>query len=420
MNPRERNLSIILGTVLGGGALMLGVYFWFWTPLSQHKMAIAALNDDLQKKQDEITAFQKDRRKLVLARAKSLPPNAAEATTEYQLYLQHVMTMSGLTVEDISPSQASKMKFQPSVPGIKEVGHQMMTYTVRARGTLGQMVAAMEQMQSTPYEHRIRNLTVDRAEMRDNTVANPKLNINMVIETLLVAKSDSKTGLPPGFEAKGVILDTLASQFGSPNGLFMLGSFVTVKASMPVPDSRSYYRIAEKNIFGGPQATIKVTKPPVVVTPPTTKVETVDPISVLVGPDAPKYTFLTHTDPEQQTAYWRNRVSRSREQKLIAKPNSGYETFTLKDDQSDFVFLNAKVIRVDLRIVYFQKGKTMYAWHIGTSLEEALQNDLDLDQRDLLDLQIDQVYAKESTADPKDKTSKKQPTSKTKTKGKGL
>lgn len=410
MNSRQRIMTMILATVLGGGAIIFGVMFWFKTPLDNYNATIASLTAENQKKQEEFDAFQMQRKKLVLARAKSLPPNAAEATNEYQRYLQHVMTYNGLAVEDITPSQASKMKFQPTIPGIRDVGHQMMTYTVRARGELKSLVAAMELMQTTPYEHRIRNLTVNRPDMvRDSKEPNPKLHIEMVVETLLVAKSNAKTGLPPGYEAKYVILDSLAAQGGVPSGWGMLGSLVAIKTSMPVPEYRNYKEIALRNIFTGPIAKIETITPPYV--------KQVEPEPTPVGPYTPKYVYLTHTDPEQQTAYWKNRVFRSLEQKLVAKPNSGYQHFKIADEPGDFIYLKAKVIRVDLRVVFFQKEKSIYAWHIGTSLEEALENSLDIDQRDALDLEIDQVYATESTADPKTKTTSKKSGPKGATKG---
>jgi hypothetical protein len=413
MNSRERMLSIVLGVILGGGVLLFGGYFWFKKPLDTYNATIRSLQDEVDKKQFEFDTFQMERKKLVLARAKSLPPNPAEATNLYQIYLQHVLTSSGLSVEDVSPSQASRMKFQSTVPGIKEVGHQMMTYTVRARGDLASLVKAMEQIQSTPYEHRIKNLSVDRPDMiRDSKESNPKLHINMMVETLLVAKSDAKTGMPPGFDAKYVILDSLAAHGGVAGGWGLLGNMVAIRASMPVPKERSYYEIAMKNIFTGPVEKIQYKDVTVTteVKVPIERKKDLEP----VGPHTPRYVFLTHTDPEQQTAYWRNRVSRGLEQKLVAKPKSGYEHFKIVDDPGDYVFLKAKVIRVDLRTVFFQKEKTIYAWHIGTSLESALENYLDFDQRDILDLQIDMEYAKESL---EEKAKKKTTPTKTRTKG---
>lgn len=420
MNNRERMLSVILIGIVGGGALLFGVVFWFMKPLGQYNASILALNAEIEQKQFEIDTYQMNRRKLTLARAKSLSSTPADATNEYHSYLHHVMTDNGLSVENITASTAARMKFQPTVPGIKEVGHQVMSFTVRARGDLESLVGAMEVMRGTAYEHRIKNLTVDRTDMiRDSKDANPRLHINMVIETLLVAKSQSKSGIPPGFDAKYLILDSLAARGGVPTGWGMLGSIVAIKNSMPTPDSRSYYEIAKKNIFTGP---IQITKTVKEYVKPKERDNTPPPPPPPpppVGPNPLKYSHLTHTDPVQKTAYWFNRVFRSLEQKLVAKKGSGYEHLLIRDEAGEYTWLKAKILRVDLRAVYFQKDRTMYAWHIGTTLEEALENELDIDQRDDLDLQFDEQYAKdcaeaEEKEKAKSKTSKKTPTKKTK------
>ena len=275
-----------------------------------YNASIAKLNEEVHEKQTEMDNFQRDRQELQAARIRSLPPNAAEATNIYRHYLEHLMNHNGLAVEDISPSQASKMKFLPTVPGIKDVGHQMMTYTVSPKGDLKSLVGAMEEMQSTPYEHRIRNLTVDRDLIRDSKETNPKLQINMVIETLLVAKSDSKMGLPPGFDSKYVFLDSFLDSFAAggsvPNNWFLLGSLVAVKAT-PMPASRSYYKIAEKNIFTGKMLkTVTIARPKDPNSTPIEPKDDVEPPPMQKGPDMLQYVYLTHTDPVQQTAYYRN------------------------------------------------------------------------------------------------------------------
>jgi hypothetical protein len=39
-----------------------------------------------------------------------------------------------------------------------------MTFQVQVRGELGSLVKAMERMAATPYEHRIKSLSIERSE----------------------------------------------------------------------------------------------------------------------------------------------------------------------------------------------------------------------------------------------------------------
>jgi len=108
-----------------------------------------------------------------------------------------------------------------------------------------------------------------------------------------------------------------------------------------------------------------------------------------------RYIILTHTDPEQETAYWRNRGGRTTETKISAKANSEQNRFRITDETGAKVIVQAKVLRVDLRVVYFQKVNSIYAWDIGTSLEDALDKELSDAQRIERKLEIDQAFAKE-------------------------
>jgi hypothetical protein len=418
MNARERLLLIALVGIVGGGLFLLGTWFWFVAPLKEYNTKIANLKKRNEELDQTMIQFLLDKKKLNLARTKSLPANPAEATSEYLAYLHPLLAKSGLTVDDVSPSQTAKMRFQPTVAGIKEVGHQTMTFTVRARGDLKQLVGAMERIQATPYEHRIKTLTVDRADLRrDAAEANPKLLINMVLEVLLVAKTETKTGLPPGVDSKYLILDSIAAQSGAPAGWGLLGSTVALRQSMPAPEERDYDTIAMRNPFAGPVPEIRIVKE--FENPKKVKdvVKEEDP-----GPPAPKefvprYVYLTQTDPDAQVAYWYNRIYRGLEQKIETN-RPGYQTFKITGEDGAYVYFTGKVLRVDPGVVYFQKKseKWIYAWQIGGNLEQAMQQELDFDARDRLDLLPDAEWAK---ADDTTKKKTTTPTKKTGTKGGG-
>ena len=177
------------------------------------------MSGDNSVRQADIDQFNKERKKLIMARFKSLPTAQSEASIEYVNYLHSVLPRAGLHHEEVTPAQnALKMKPVSNIPGIKEVGHQMLSFQVKARGTLGALAAALNEFQQTPYEHRIKSLNVDRADISKDD--NPRLTINMIIETLLVSKAESKPGVPPGVDMHGALFDSLCSTSASrPPGL---------------------------------------------------------------------------------------------------------------------------------------------------------------------------------------------------------
>ena len=87
----------------------------------------------------------------------------------------------------------------------------------------------------------------------------------------------------------------------------------------------------------------------------------------------PAFVYLTHTSPDEQTAYMRNRIYKTAnlETKLIAKPGSGYDTFRITDEEGTYEFFRAKVLRVELRAVCYQVVNKVYRVDIGKSLGDA-------------------------------------------------
>ncbi len=174
MNSRERLLVVALVAVVGGGGLFIGTYVWFVKPLVAYNKAIATQTDENNLEQDKWESFLRDRKKLELAKLKSLPLNPGDASSEYVSYLERMVAQTGLKLTGITPSQVIKMKPVAPVAGIKDVGHQMMTFTLNARGDMADLVKFMELLQTTPYEHRIKSLNIDRADSAGGKAASAK------------------------------------------------------------------------------------------------------------------------------------------------------------------------------------------------------------------------------------------------------
>src|SRR5205823_4503305 len=146
MNAREKMLLFVFLGVLAVVVGFFGVKIWWYDSFVEYNAKIAELTKEVTETDEQLEIFQKERKKLTLARMKSLPPKEQEAAAEYMAYLNPLLSKSGLTVDELYKSPATKVKPVTAVGNIKETGHQMMTFTVRAHGELAQLVKALEQM----------------------------------------------------------------------------------------------------------------------------------------------------------------------------------------------------------------------------------------------------------------------------------
>lgn len=425
MNAREKILLVALVGILGLGIGGYAAKVWWLDPFKEYGAAIERLEDENQAIDTQLAVFYKDQKKLKLARLKSLPAVREQAEAEYMAYLNPLLARSGLNIEELRPGATQKLKPGTGTPSVKDVGLQIMSFTVRANGQLNQLVKALEQLNKSPYEQRIRSLTVDRAETSPTKKdPNPKLNVLMTIETLLVAKTENKPGLPPGVNPYYLQVDHMVSfEPGfAPINFGLIAASLQQRQTVPTPLERDYADIARKNIFVGalpPEPTPPKKKPPekkieIVVEPP-------DP-----GPQPPEeyvpaFVRLVHTDPGQQTAYLRNIRFRVPEMKLVAKAQSGYDTFRITDEIGDYVYFRAKVLKIEQRQIFFQIKDQVYSVQTGQYLSDMKEMSFSLTRIELEDLGLyDREFAKsELEKDKKNKKDNKgRPTSKTPVKGK--
>ncbi len=424
MNARERLLLIALVAVVGVGGFGIGTYVWFVKPLLAYKKTIQTMNEEVNLEQEKLNTFLSERKKLEWARLKSLPIKPEDASSEYQNYLERMLEQTGyvndkkvegkgLKLLGINSTPAVKVKPVTPIANVKEVGHLLMSFTLSARGELADLIKFMELLQATPYEHRIKNLTVDRVDNAVGKNASKTLTINMTIETLLVAKNQNKPGHPPGVDPKYMVYDHIAGRSGiAPMGWGVIGSMIALKKAAPTPEDRIYADIARKNIFVGlvptprPPPEGSATQPPPPPPPP-------PPGNI------PAYIRLVHTVPTHKEAYLINLFYRNEELKLSADAKTGYQVRRISDDNGDYVFFFMKVLRVDSGVVYFQIEKHVFAIKLGQTLADAIQDPLSLDRMDDLDLDWDREWAKEQmkNKEAEETSTKKTPTKKTGKKG---
>lgn len=390
MNPREKKLLIALVSVVGLGIVAYGTWSWFVQPLQNYNRQIMAMRGDNDLKQIEVDSFTRDRRKLAIARLKSLPTTPNEASTEYVNYLYSVLPRAGLSVEEVTPSlNAAEVKPVTSIPGIKKTGHQTMTFQVKSRGTMKALATALNAMQQTPYEHRIKSMNIDRADNKSEEDA--KLIINMMIETLLVAKAETRPGVPPGVDMRGALFDCLSSHYNLPTvGLGQMAATMFLDQTKPKESERRYAELSKRNVFVG--ETIKI------VFEKKKEVETTTPVFV---PQPPplflRYIKLVGTETSKGEAQYLNLYYTKDEQRLSQKENSGYNTFRVGEKDGGYTFFYGKVLKVDSRDVFFQVKDKVFRWHLGDTLEKAYDEGkgyLTLDFLDELDVEPDYVWAK--------------------------
>lgn len=388
MNSRERKLIILLVACVGVGGGGLGVYAWFVKPLIGYNKAILNARDERDLEELKWNTFLAEQQKLAWARVKSLPTRPELAASEYERYLERMIEKTELKLVGINYAAAVKVKPTGTVQGVKEVGHQIISFNLIARGELPDLVKFMELLRSTPYEHRIKTMSIDRADNSTAKTASKTLNITMTIEALLVGKSDNGPGHPPGLDGKYLAYDFLAARSDmAPLGWGMVGSLVALKQNMPRPAGRDYAEVSKKNIFVGAFPSIRG---PV---GPGDPGET-GPVEPRVG-NIPAFIRLVHTVQTNHEAYLLNLYYRNEEFKLSDDPKSGYQVRRISTDNGDHVFFFMKVLRIDPGVVYFQKENQVYAISLGQTLADAIQEPLSIDRMDDLDLDWDRDWAKQ-------------------------
>lgn len=365
MNPRERMMAGALALIL---VVFAGGYLakrWWLDPMMEAQNAILALEAEADDLAAKVSAFNKDRKKLTLARMKSLTGTPEHAGAEYHRYLNNLLREAGFDSKETSISQpvvSAKAKAPAAYANVKQVEHQLLTFTVTTKGTLGQLVAAMEQMQHTPYEHRIKNLTIDRTDASTKKDASSRLSIMMIVETMLV----SKAGIDPQF----MLCDFVAARAGTaPMGWELLATTVMLQRSTVTPAERNYAEIADKNIFVG---AIPIPPPPPPKPKPVEVAKKPEPPKPEPKPDVfmPKYVTITHTDPINQEVYLKYRLLEGPEKRIVAKVKD-WDEFEITDMSGNYRFFKARLLKVELRKIYFQVENEVWTLDIRKPFSEA-------------------------------------------------
>ncbi|MFO0967070.1 MAG: hypothetical protein U0793_16000 [Gemmataceae bacterium] len=328
MTQREQKLLYILLSAVG----LVVALFLFYSILLRPLLDLGEEQDQVEasiaKKESQIQTMLKERQLIKVAKERSLPLEPHHAAIEYERYLVGVVQDAGLT--SVNFTGPTNLDGKAGVAkGKKTATQTILTFQVKANGTLPRVMDLLTRMQNTPVMHRVKKLTLDRADPKDMT---GKLAIAMETEALIYQE------IQPNHEPK-----------------------LTPSAKIDPPGTnpaRSYADAGKRNFFVG-----YIPPPPIIArdkTPPPPP----DPF------DMRKFVWLDHTVPTAEEAFLRNRMIPGPPQRV--GPKKGFETFKVWNEDKKRLLVNGKVLRVDQRDMYFRVDEKTYRWHIGHSIFDAI------------------------------------------------
>jgi hypothetical protein len=386
MNPREMRLLIALGVILGVGGVGILVYQWFYKPLQDYNKAISRLIRDNEQKDDQLFATMEERKLLDRARVMSLSPKMEMAQSEYGSFLDRVIYHSGLEIDDFRPIiENAEAKAVSALQTVKP-GHRTVTYQIRARGDLSQLVKALDAIQKTPLIHRIRSLDISRLDVSKNTT--DRLLITMRIEAMIVGRAEEHADGPLAPEQRLIVMETLMALRHGPTGLGLLPWVIgptgpVARQSLALESGyRQYGDIGRKNIFRGGDL------------PPKEDDENTEPVDPPPEFDVRDYVRLDTTDPDNKEAFLRNLVFKAQPIRLRSTSWSGFNTFRIHTGElKSHVLLTGKVLRIEQRDVYFQVRDDVYCIHLGQTLAEAMRRRIPDSELEAHHVTLDEAWA---------------------------
>jgi hypothetical protein len=252
MTTRERNLAVVLVTVLGVFGLGFVAYQFVLSPWLDKGRQIQNRKNEIAQLETDILTIQVEKKKFEAARQQSLPADVGVARAEYGNLLEKLCRRADLTnqlkIIQADPDNKSVPMLAPKKPA-----YTRLTYELTAKGELYHLVDFMHLFYRLPLLHTIKKMNIQRpseARARDRR----ELDISLTIEALVLdAAPDRATLLPVVREL--ALLSGPAALTG-----FNLQVVATGKGD-PIPptgvlsdSSREYLAVAGKDVFFGPLA----------------------------------------------------------------------------------------------------------------------------------------------------------------------
>ncbi len=361
MNSRERVLSFgVLAVVLLAGSGFLFQQL-FLGPLQDRNAAIAAMEDDLQDKENKVVQILAERPKLDLWKQISLPSDSYLARREYEKYLTDLLRNSGFEAGAFSVKlKTADTKSSPVITGKGPI-YTKLTYTVVAHGPLANLVTALQRFYRTGLVHQIKDLAIQRPLTVSQQQSQEDLDIHLTVEALILNGAGKRNFLLPGIDQRLLAVSTVAALAGGPAGLALVphlaGPSGPLGPAFLARTDKDYATITRKNIFFGAAQTETAKKD---------------------EPEVTKFVYLTDiTRNDRRTEGFLYDRYNNHKTRLRAEP--GFDTFRITDGSGD-TKVRGKVLRIDERDVYFRVDTHYYAIHVGQNLEESMKDTLTKDR----------------------------------------
>jgi hypothetical protein len=354
MSPRERILAMaVLGIVVIAG-LGLIVHQFYLSPLEDKNAEIAALQKEVDNKNDRVRQIMAQRPKLNLWRQLSLPANTNLANREYEKYLSELIRLSGVTpgAFTVTPKPPDT-KSSPTLPGKKEPIYTRLTYTVHGYATLDNLVDLLERFYRTSLLHQIKSISIQRPIALTQGQRPTDLDINMTIEAIVLADGQKRDQLLPVLDRRLAAINIAASLQGGPGALalvpFAIGPTGPLGPGHLATTEREYAAITGKNVFFGPP------------------VETDRSGDIVDVTQYVHLTDITHTVSKVEAFLY----DRYNNKKTRLRTSAGFNSFKVQDNQGN-TLVSGKVLRMADREIIFQVGDKHYSMHVGQSLLDAM------------------------------------------------
>jgi hypothetical protein len=353
--------------LVGGGVL---ANTFLISPLTQRAKRIAALEKSTEETTDQINRILADKPKLERWRQLSLPADQVMARGEYAKFLTDLMRQSSFAVEYLRAGQ-SDGRVNVTADKKKPV-YTPLTYSLRAKASLGNVVKMLEKFYNTGLMHRISHLIIERT---DGNARGDTVTVQMTVEALILSGAEDRSKLL-GAPDKSVALSAVTAMRRGPAALALvpwavgptgpLGPRALSQPPKPAKPGtvvasykpRKYDDIARKNIFVGEQ---------------TRQERSADPYREAILEYA-ELTDITRNGVDYQ-AFITEKDKKEKKTRLRAKngkPLGGFDSFHVKDISGESV-LQGKVVWIGERDLIFKSDDKYYSLHFGQNLATALE-----------------------------------------------
>jgi hypothetical protein len=370
MSPDRIRLLRLAGLALGGCLLLALMWFFLIGPWLDYDQKVSDLNAQISKTNLAIAQKVRDRKELETFRHISLPTSMDVAVREYDRYLNKLLTENGFKDIDLHVSVPGAGRVQAKAVGAKkdEPIYQALIGDVHAVASVANLIKVLGLINREPMLQRVKTMSVERADTKSQKdVRSLDLKVTLQMEALVVQGADFRPPNLEGPDERLVQLDVLTGLRGGAPGLASLtwmvgptGVFDRVKREKQAA-YRDYNTIVRNNIFEG-----LLPKETIVVQPQEDSLDT------------RQFTYLiaiTRND-KGTSALLRNRLAQVRGEYIRLSSAGVFSQFSLRDEYGQKVVMKGKVVRIDLRDVYFECNSSVYRLHMGQTLADALHEPL--------------------------------------------